>query len=60
MSVLFNQAMFAIRAVNNANKKNMPGLLDFFRKKGEGNYGERDGYLKEQAKIDELMNFIEI
>ena len=60
MSILFNQTMFALRVINNATKKNLPAVVNFFTKysKNGENFGANK-YLTEQEKIDELMDFIE-
>lgn len=60
MSILFNQTMFALRIINNATKKNLPAVVNFFTKysKNGENFGANK-YLTEQEKIDELMDFIE-
>ncbi|WP_086240721.1 DUF262 domain-containing protein [Campylobacter devanensis] len=60
MSILFNQTMFSLRVVNNATKKNLPAVVNFFTKysKNGENFGANK-YLTEQEKIDELMDFIE-
>lgn len=59
MSVLFIQAMHAIRAMNNHTDNTTPSVLDFFTKINKNNFGAIGGYLVKQDKIKELMNFIE-
>lgn len=59
MSVLFIQAMHAIRAMHNHADSTTPSVLDFFTKIKKNNFGAEDGYLVKQDKIKELMNFIE-
>ncbi|MDY4155167.1 DUF262 domain-containing HNH endonuclease family protein [Campylobacter sp.] len=60
MSILFNQTMFSLRVINNATKKNLPAVVNFFTKNSKNgeNFGANK-YLTEQEKIDELMDFIE-
>ena len=61
MSVLFIQAMHAIRALHNYTDSTTPSVLDFFTNENKKfNFGAEDKYLVEQEKIKELMNFIEI
>ena len=59
MSVLFIQAMHAIRALHNHTDSTTPSVLDFFTKIKKNNFGAEDEYLVKQDKIKELMNFIE-
>lgn len=59
MSVLFIQAMHAIRAMNNHTDNTTPSVLDFFTKINKNNFGAIGGYLVKEDQIKELMKFIE-